>query len=57
MEEIGLQLSKENSIFIGSLDQRQVTVGMSRTPLMILCPYGKHNSYRVDFDIVSILMD
>jgi len=40
LEEIGLQLTSENSIYCGGIDQRLVSTSGSTIPLMVLCPYG-----------------
>jgi 8-oxo-dGTP pyrophosphatase MutT (NUDIX family) len=40
LEEIGLELTSENSIYCGGLDQRLVSTSGSSIPLMVLCPYG-----------------
>lgn len=39
MEEVGIDLSRENSIHIGNLPQRIVTTSWGKVPLMVLCPY------------------
>lgn len=39
-EEIGLDLTSENSLYCGGLDQRTVSTSATIIPLMVLCPYG-----------------
>lgn len=39
-EEIGLNLTQQNSIFCGGLDQRLLRTSGTTIPLMVLCPYG-----------------
>ncbi|EED14896.1 NUDIX family hydrolase, putative [Talaromyces stipitatus ATCC 10500] len=38
-EEIGLDLNKEDLIFIGNLPERVVTTSFGSVPLMVLCPF------------------
>lgn len=40
LEEIGLALTTENSIYCGGLEQYLVSSSGSTIPLMVLCPYG-----------------
>ena len=39
LEEIGLDLQTESSIFIGNLPERVVTTSWGTVPLMVLCPF------------------
>ena len=39
MEEIGLDLSTEHSLFVGNLPERVVTTSWGKVPLMVLCPF------------------
>ena len=39
MEEIGLNLSTEHSLFVGNLPERVVTTSWGTVPLMVLCPF------------------
>lgn len=39
-EEIGLNLTSDNSIYCGGLDQRLVSTSATTVPLMTLAPYG-----------------
>lgn len=39
-EEIGLDLTSENSVYCGGLDQRMISTSATTIPLMVLCPYG-----------------
>lgn len=48
LEEIGLKLTPENSIYCGGLDQRLVSTSGSTIPLMVLCPYGMHFLMRLN---------
>ncbi|PYH42608.1 NUDIX hydrolase [Aspergillus saccharolyticus JOP 1030-1] len=38
-EEIGLDLTAENCVYIGNLPERVVTTSLGTIPLMVLCPY------------------
>ena len=39
VEEIGLDLSTEHSLFVGNLPERVVTTSWGKVPLMVLCPF------------------
>jgi len=47
-EEIGIDLTVENSIYCGGLDQRMVSTSGTTVPLMVLCPYGIISIYTDD---------
>ncbi|ODQ53162.1 hypothetical protein SAICODRAFT_71163, partial [Saitoella complicata NRRL Y-17804] len=38
-EEVGIDLKKENALYVGGLDQRLVTTSWGQVVLMVLCPY------------------
>ncbi|KAE8384412.1 NUDIX family hydrolase [Aspergillus alliaceus] len=39
LEEVGLDLTTDDCIFVGNLPERVVSTGWTSVPLMVLCPY------------------